>query len=949
MQRSHDISCIVQHFGAWYAGSVDRLVRLARWFGANPAPQLVLGGFAMLIAFPGTPVGTAGRLIVLAALGVVVARAWPSLPVSVRAPSDRIATAVALGVVAVVGFAVFWPVLAETPSPEWQTGDWGPQHAVLARIMPYLPGLDVPVWNHAVSTGDAPLELYPALTYIVTGHLALLLGLDHDLPHAFMIVAALTHLGLALCTTALAMRVASRPIAVIVGMLWLVDSGAISHGGTVGLFHWALLHSAFAHLWSMIAALGILAALRRPRLGASLTIWLGIAISTAAHPAALITAATFAAALCAVALLAGDIKPRHALAALGHVAIGLALGATVWLPAAERLVAYGQHFPNELYAPDKLLQLVGQFAMPITSYSFIVYSGHLGSLLGMWTRRADMIFVAVVVIVMMTGLADGVYLSLGLAPSQSVARLGAIRMMMLVRPFVFAAAAFTLHALVSRAHAGWIGAPVRQRLVAAALLGILLGTTARILPAWWTAESDRALGEANQFAPDLEGQGQLEAWAAREAAQLAPDRWARAMFEQTTHEHMHLTARTGLPSFHLSPIPDLLLRERIENASPESLARFNVRWIVAAGSSPRLGDPATERQLGRYRVRELARWDGQLARIERGDGQVRVTRLDDEAIDIVVDAPGPVLVALGTGFYPRWRATHETGAAEPVFALPSIPGGTLHVVAAWVAPGKTTFTCDGALPSDGRGRVVSLVAALLAIASVVVWSRARWRTRVLRRVAWLRAQLHRHARLALQVAVPLAIVIAIVAGAIGQGRAQSALLVGSSGLRPIAAVEARFIGTSDWESCGFSPVTGSYRCAGLVNVSDGTVNLLTDAPPSWPFITPAITAFAEARQVEVRITRTLRLGGTYWLAASPGTARLTIDGERQLAIDKGRTVIELSRGKYTVELVAPVPGETPLNLVFVAERALVPARPFLAAPPSEPPASVIAITSSGAN
>jgi hypothetical protein len=896
-----------------------------------------------MIAFPGAPVGTIGRLIVLAAIGIAVAQAWPMLPDAVRVPDRRIANAITLGIVALVGLTVFWPVLAESPSPEWQTGDWGPQHAVLARIMPHLPGLDVPVWNHAVSTGDAPLELYPALTYLVTGHLALLLGLEHDLPHAFMIVAALTHLGLALATTALAMRIASRPIAVIVGVFWLVDSGAISHGGTVGLFHWALLHSAFAHLWSMIAALGILTALHRPRLGASVTIWIGVAVSTAAHPAALITSATFGVALCAVALLAGDIKPRRALAALGHVAIGLALGATVWLPAAERVLAYGQHFPNELYTPDKLLQLVGQFAMPITSYSFIVYSGQLGSLFGMWTRRADLVFVGVVVIVLTLGLADGAYLSLGLAPSQSVARLGAIRMMMLVRPFVFAAAAFTLHALMSRARLGWIGAPARQRVVAAALLGIAFGTALRIVPEWWTAESDRALGEANQFATDLEGQRQLEDWATREAAQLAPDRFGRVLFEQTTHEHMHLTARTGLPSFHLSPIPDLLLRERIEDTSEASLARFNVRWIVAAGSSPRLGDEASERQLGGYHVRELKSWDGQFARVERGQGQVKVTRLDDTAVDIVVTAQAPVLVALGTGFYPRWRATHESGTAEPVFALPSFPGSTVHVVAAWVAPGKTTFTCDGPLPSDGRGRLLSLAAALLAIALVIAWSRAQWRTRLLRRFVLLRETVHRYTQVAVQLAVPLAIIALLAAGAIRHGRAQSALLVGSSGMRPIASVEARFIGASEWETCGFSPITGSYRCAGLVNVADGTVNIVNDAPPSWPFITPAITAFGEAFQVEVRIKRTLRLGGVYWLAASAGRADVTI-GERRLSIDKAKTVVELGRSEYTVEIVAPVPDDTPLSLVVVAERSLVPARPFLGAPPAQAPASVTAIS-----
>lgn len=937
-------------------GDVDRLARLARWLGANPAAQLVLGGLVLVLAFPGSPVGTLGRLIVFAALGIGAALAWPTLRSAIVATLDgrshqragHLATALALGIVALVGLTVFWPVLATTPSPAWQTGDWGPQHAVLANIMPHLPGFDVPVWNHAVSTGDAPLELYPALTYVVTGHVALLFGLEHDLPHAFMIVAALTHLGLALATTALAMRIASRPTAVFVGIFWLVDSGAISHGGTVGLFHWAILHSAFAHLWSMIAALGILSALHRPRLGASITIWIGIAISTAAHPAALITAATFVIALALVALLAGDIKPRRALAALGHVLVGLALGAIVWLPASERILAYGQHFPNELYAPDKLLQMLGQFAMPITSYSFIVYSGQLGALFGMWTRRADIIFVAVVVLVMMIGLADGAYLALGLAPSQTIARLGAIRMMLLVRPFVFAACAFVLHTLARRAREAWLPAPSRQRLVAAALLGIMVGTAARIVPEWWTAESDRALGEANQFAPDLEGQNQLEQWAAREAAQLRPDRWARAMFESTSHEHMHLTATTGLPTFHLSPIPDLLLRERIEDASAESLARFNVRWVVAAGASPHGGDPATERRFGTYRVREIPTWDGKLARIERGTGTVQVLRLDDDTVEIAVDAQAPVLVALGIGFYPRWRATHETGVAEPVFALSSIPGGRLHVVAAWVAPGRTTFTCDAPLPSDGDGRVVSLATALFALASIFIWTRPRWRTRALRRFVSLRARLRAHARttIAIAIAIPLVVVALVVIGAIRQGRAQQAVLVGSSGLRPSATVEARFVGSDAWQTCTFSPVTGSYRCPELVNVADGTVNLVTDAPPSWPFITPAITAFAEASQVELRITRTLRLGGTYWLAAKSGRVSFALDGTRRLDFTSAKTAVQIPPGEHTVELTARVPDAAPLEIVFVAERSLVPARPFLVPPPPAPPAAVTAIAAS---
>src|SRR6185436_1831537 len=105
-------------------------------------------------------------------------------------------------------------------------------------------------------------------------------------------------------------------------------------------------------------------------------------------------------------------------------------------------------------------------------------------------------------------------------------------------------------------------------------------------------------------------------------------------FETTTHEHFHLTALTGLPTLHNGPQPDLLLRERIEDLSPASLRRFNIRWAIAQDHSPVLGDPASERVLGSFHIREIKEWDGAFARIERGDGELRVTRLDDDAVEV---------------------------------------------------------------------------------------------------------------------------------------------------------------------------------------------------------------------------------------------------------------------------------------------------------------------------
>jgi hypothetical protein len=779
--------------------------------------------------------------------------------------------------------------------------------------------------------------MYPALTYVVTGHVAWLFGLENDLPHAFMIMAVFTHLALALGTTALSARVAPRPVAVIIGLFWLVDSGAISHGGTVGQFQWAILHSAFAHVFSLIAALAILSALERPRLGASVTIWVATAISTAAHPAALITAATYGLGLVAVALLAGDVRPRRAIVALGHLDIGVALGACVWMPAAERILEYGQPFSNELFSGVHALQIIMQYAMPISAYSLFIYGGYLAIIVGPWTRRAEVIFISVVSFALVIGLCDETYTSLGLAPSHAVARLGAIRMLMLAPPFMFAGGAWAIGALVRHARSAWTPAPRRQRIVAAALLSALVLVFARVVPEYWAAETDRAISEADHLYPDHQGVTALEGWAADQAAQLAPDRFGRALFITDTHEHMHLTARTGLPSFHMSAIPDLLLRERIEDTSPASLARFDVRWVILHGESPTIGDPSTERTFGNFHVREVRDWDGKFARIERGTGTVTTTRLDDDTVEIEVTGTSqPVLVALGMGYYPRWRAHHADGTPEPVYALPTIEGGSLHVVSAWVKPGRTIFTCDGPLPSDGKGRFLSLFAALVAIAGTLVWTRNRWRMRTLREIVRLRRRAHPVVLRVAELAPAIVVVALIVLGIFQTQSPNKAILVGTSGVRPVATVEAR-VGGDAWEECPFSPTTGVYRCEGIVNVSDGTVNLLNDASPSWPFLTPAIIATAETEDVELRITRHMRLGGTYWAGSTKSTVTIAADNDFHHEFST-RTALDIPRGSYTITLATRVPNNAATAISIVQESALNPPRTYLVPPPDVAPA-----------
>jgi len=915
----------------WVRSLGNRLV-------GSPGAQLIVGGLVLALAFPAHVSGSLGMAILGGALGVAAVVAWPRAPAWLRSPPDRVASTLVVAIVVVTGVAVFRAVLTE--SPDWQMGDWGPQRAVLANVMPSLPGFDVPVWNHAVSTGDAPLELYPSLVYFVTGHVALVLGLAHDLPLALMIVAVVVHLTIAAATTAIAMHIAPKPIALIVGLLTLVDSGAVAHGGTVGLFRWALLHSACALACSTIAALGILAALSRPRLGASATIWIATAVATIAHPAGLIASAASMVALAAVALLASDVPPRRALIALLHVGLGAALGAALWMPLAARILAYGQHFPNALRSSARLLEDLLAQPSPVTAFAAFEYIGYFGVLAALWSRRAVAVFVAASAFVLLLGLCDSPYLALDLAPGLGVARLGVQRLAQLARPFVWAASAYGIAILAAHVRAAWRGATRPRRLIAAAALGIIGGATLRALPSFWASASDRSESEARVYAPDPLGRAALGAWGQARVRELAPGAWARALFEQDTHEHFHLTAETGLPSFHMPPEPDLLLRERMEDTSEASLRRFNVRWVIGLDRSPSLGDPATEQVLGSYHIREVAAWDGKFARIERGAGEVTVTRLDDRGVELdVTGTTEPVLVALGTGFYPRWQARHASGAVEPVYAYPTVPGGRLHVVCAWLAPGHTTFTVDGPLPSDHDGRAISWLAILAVVAGVAIWTRRPWRRRALVRWARWRRRWPAAGQLAIRAGVPLVLLVLTVRGWRDDDGDARALMLGG-GLRATAEVDVR-TGAGAWQSCGYVAVSGSFECDGLATAYDATANLLNDARPSWGFITPAIVAFANAPDVEIRIRLRARLSGMYDAAVSEGSVELACDGDPVRTIERKR-LLYVDRGERAIEIRSKLPMSS-WAFTFVRDDTLAPPRPFLDEPPEAPPPSVLAI------
>ncbi len=898
------------------------LTRTARLLWLMP----VVVGLLLALSLPSQGAGSIGAVVCFAAAGIAVGRfgphiSWP--PVSARW------WAFIGGVLLVaLGASVFRVELTE--SPAWRVGDWAIQRAVLAKLMPHVPGFGFPTWMHEVSTGDAPLETYPALAYVVTAHFAWLADLRADLPRAMMIVAVAVHVGLAVQTMRITVRVAPLPAAVLVGVVALLDVGDLSGGGVSSLFRWGLFHHAFAQVLVLWAAVAVLDALRTPSQATAVRIWAAVAIATAAHPSALLQAGLMIVGLGAVALLARDVPPRRAVFAMLHVAVGITLGALVWMPMGQRLLAYGQHFSTAFRSANQIFQSLLAGPVPSSSFAAVMMLGVLGLVLAFWSRRSAPVFVATVGLLAIVLLSDRVYNAFELAPSPTTVRLGIERFSSMARPFVLVAAGYALAICWSATRRHWRGALGWRVVVAHAVVGVLVLGVGRLVLVTIGDKAGRAADEARVLAPDASSREELITWARTEMAKIPAGKMARVLVDaDDQHYEFNLVADAGMPVVHLGAIPNLLLRNRINDSSDASLQRFNIRWVIARGKAPSAGDPATERAVGRYRIRDVAGWDGDMARVTEqaaaAGARVRTLAVHDNGVDVDVTAEtptAPVLVILGTGYYPRWQVVDSSGRRTKTIEVPAVIGGRAGVVAAWLPPGIAHFTVDGPLRSDRAGWPFAGVSLLGIIAGLVVW-RSRWRWRLLYKYVRVRNAVA--TRPAVLHAVGAATLTLLLVG-IGMRdcvRAEPALLVGT-GVRASATVTAR-VGDGPWQTCGYRPTLGQYECLDVVTVDDGVTALLYDDAASWRYPTPGVRVMAQQYGITVRVEMQRRIHGRYWGAATNNRGSIRV-GEQAFVLDHqfAAEFSQASVATVTVEVTDP-----PLDgwfMTLVREDALAPAR-----------------------
>jgi hypothetical protein len=747
-----------------------------------------------------------------------------------------------------------------------------------------------------------------------------------------IVVHTLGALGGALLTR----RLSSWPFAVLVGFVMLYDNGSAWGGGTDGLFGLGVLHSAMANAAWTFALGAVVDALARPRLSTSISLWLLVAFAVSCHPLGLLSALATCVGLLLVGCLADDAPWPRVFACVFHVMLGVAMAACLWMPLGQRLVLYGVHFSMGGQLAWEAFGHVLSASVPEATVGPLVFAGYLGVVVGILSRRRAPTLLACFVAILAAGLFDQPYTLLDLVPSLEGSRFQTVRLASACKTSLYVLGASVLELALTRAR------PRRLDLrwsAAGALLALGIAGVVRGGVPYFDRLGSTIRGLAHHDVPDPDGLRELAAWARQKQAEMTPDRFGRLLHEDDRRffSVYHVNALSNLPTLWLGSAACLFLRERIEDASSASLQRFNVRWVMHRDGPPTLGDPHTERRFGRYFVRELPTWDGRFARVEQGEGEVSVTRLEDEQVTLELkQTTKPALVALGMGYYPRWQAEHEQRGRLPVYALPSVPEGKAQVLAAWLPPGRTTFRPTGALASDGRGIWLSIAAWLVALGSVGAWSKRRLRQRSLRALAVTSSFLREHRGRIARVALTVTVVGAFLAGW-RSSRAEAAALQIGNGLIGAASVEARAHDRS-WRSCSYSLLHGGYRCPGPLLVQDSVADLLEDMPPSWPFSVPAIVIAASVRDAEVRVRLRARLAGEYWAATSGGSVSLATPGTPEVSLDgtQQTLVFAPSEAPREVTLEARVPAGQTLKLAVVRRDRLDPERGYPIAPKASP-------------
>jgi hypothetical protein len=908
-----------------------------RWLDPRDRRRVEIGSLAVValsalvaaLVAPRTPVGAVCGIALICASAALLAAGWPELQAASATPwGKRAGDALAMGLVTYATWKLFAAPIMDGAAG-WPA-DFGPHHANIAVLVDSLvKDGHVPRWTHLVGTGDAPFDLYPFPTYFLTALVTIIARARDHIGVVIAVLGVLAHLAVGLAITRLALRMAPWPVAALAGLFWVTDGGSVFSGGALAVVRFGMSHQLTAQAFVMWALVLGVDTVRQRSLPRSMGVWALAAIGSAAHPLGLATTLGLVAGLGLSAALAKDASPRRLGALARDLAIGAGLAAAHWIPYTARVTAYGVHYGNSVVPAWETAEQILKSIVPLESFPLVASALFAGTIAGLVSRRWLPTLLASAGVLLFIPYTDWPFLVPGLAPSRWSARWPAYRAAGLAKPLLCAVSAYALSLLV---HArAWTSAQrwsARQRAVFGAGLAVLgLLAVRGLAPVARDHERMFKLQALAEDVQDRAGWFELLRWAKTTAPRArAPERFGRLLFLTGGERQFpiyHLVAEAGMPTDTVGIVPGVLYRERLDSMSAADLRRWNVRWVATQGEELTLGDPATEQHFGAYRVRELRTWDGKVARVDVGPGRVITRRFDAERIELeVTGANASTLVVLGVPYYARWRAT-QNGRPLPVYGVHARSRSIARVLALRPGSGTVVLTCDGPLPSDGKGWGVFALALLGALA-VVGASRAP-------RLADAANRLVRRGKDALLArSTPLVIgacviVVALLAVRVAHDLDAEAMSVHpSTRLASDAAVIARE-GSGDWRRCPYVPLAGTYECGLLGRVYGSMPQLLVDGTASWPFSVPATTVRPFKDGVTFRVTMRRKTRGKFESVAWGRGARVTLEidaappmhiGPQQRTFDVGP---EERLRTFTVEIE---PHNALTSFGFVRQEAL---------------------------
>ncbi|MBX7197567.1 MAG: hypothetical protein K1X94_36310, partial [Sandaracinaceae bacterium] len=592
------------------------------------------------------------------------------------------------------------------------------------------------LWLTRAAPGDPTLDLYPTLAHRAVALVARLVGAEHDTARLLVSIVSAAYVAVAVGIARTAIRVGARwPAALAVGALALLDVGTDFTWGTQPVFRYAFLPSTLSvatllHTLPTLFDLG-----RRPSRGRMALATLGVAITAALHPLALVIARALAAVLGLGVALSRPAARRPLVGPLAAVSLGLGASAWLWLPAALRVMQHAVHYGTPQIPADLALLRLSLGALPDGGWMILVALAWLVTI-GVITRRGhrEARVLGWLSLVLVASYVETPFLELGLAPSSTSVRWQAFRIGAAIKPFSYVLGALAIGA-GAELHALTVARPARARALRALAAIALLALAAHGHRSWSAGLADLSRERHEDFVgPPSMSPATLAALRYRIARDQRERPGGRLLMICGLECVWELYAfarvgRGGEPGVELAlsqPAPaGWLLRDQFRTTTDENLRRFGIRWAVAPDRALLPGrDEGRDEAFGRVWLRPVTTWDGAYAHVTRGAGTVEARVIPGEGFELQLrDTTEPALVELGTPWYPRLRASRDDGTDVPVYAMPvgapeiDDPNPTFeHAVALWLAPGTTRVRADGALAAARAGLPLSLLALLLGAA-----------------------------------------------------------------------------------------------------------------------------------------------------------------------------------------------------------------------------------------